>query len=319
MNFSNSDTESILPRQIFSRRTEIKIEPKSALIFGEFEPRSKIEPPWLKKFCEGLTYKITPNSDDLCLAKIPSYRDEWFSLRNQKWILEFFQFLGDCTVYFDITGLPNHVWMPLMRVCIEAGIEVNCIYVEPKDYAYNPNPKPGEYFDLSERIHGYSPIPTFTRLSTRNTEECTLVPLLGFEGVRFRHLIERMEPSENDISPVIGVPGFKLQYPFYSFEGNATELSATRSWQRVTYVDAACPFSLFSHLARLHNRDNKKHLQIATIGTKPHALGAMLYALKSTKVELLYDHPVRRQASTTGKSRCHLYHVSVYLLNQKIA
>ena len=319
MNSSNSRTQCILPRQIFSRRTEIKIESKSALLFGELEPRSKIEPHWLNEFCGKLTYQIIPNSDELHLVKIPRYRNEWFSLRNQEQTLEFFHLLGDCTIYLDITGLPIHVWMPLIRVCIEADVEVNCIYVEPGDYAYNPNPKPGEFFDLSERIHGFSPIPTFARLISRRTEECALIPLLGFEGIRFKHLIEKMEPNEQDILPVVGVPGFKLRYPFYSFEGNATELSRTRSWQRVSYVDAACPFSLFSHLASLHDKDNQKHFQIATIGTKPHALGAMLYALKSTNVELLYDHPVRNEASTTGKSRCHLYRVSFYLRNQNIA
>ena len=125
-----------------------------------------------------------------------------------------------------------------------------------------------------------------------------------------------METDDREIRPVIGVPGFKLQYPFYSFEGNAAELSATRSWERVSYVDAACPFSLFSHLTKLHEKCKLKRLQIATIGTKPHALGAMLYALKSTKVELIYDHPVRNKASTTGKSRCHLYRVSYYLRDQ---
>ena len=303
------------PKQEFSKRTEIKIEPKSVLLFGVLEPRSKIELDWFYEFGKKNIFQIFSESEDLHSLKIPRYKDERLYLRNQKSLLEFFQFLDGCTIYLDITGLPHHVWMPLVRVCIEADIELNCIYVEPNNYTYNSNPKPGEFFDLSERLHGFSPIPTFARLISKRPEECILIPLLGFEGIRFRHLIERIEPSEKDISPVIGVPGFKLQYPFYSYEGNATELSNTRSWQRVSYVDAACPFSLFSHLANFH-RKNRKHLQIATIGTKPHALGAMLYALKNTNVELLYDYPVRRSESTEGISRCHLYRISSYLRNK---
>ena len=171
MNSLSSRTQCVSPRQIFSQRTEINIEPESALLFGEFEPRSKIELPWLNEFCENSTYQIFPKSEDLHSVKIPRYRDDWFSLRNQGGILEeFFKLLGNRTIYLDITGLPIHVWMPLMRVCIEASVEVNCIYVEPENYTYNPNPKPGEFFDLSARIHGFSPIPTFARLNSRPIE-----------------------------------------------------------------------------------------------------------------------------------------------------
>ena len=126
--------------------------------------------------------------------------------------------------------------MPIVRVCVNARVPTNCIYVEPGSYTYNPTPKPGEFFDLSERIRGFSPIPTFARLTARRAEESLLVPLLGFEGIRFRHLIEKIEPSERDVAPVIGVPGFEIEYPFYSFEGNASVLSLTKSWQRVSFV-----------------------------------------------------------------------------------
>ena len=140
-----------------------------------------------------------------------------------------------------------------------------------------------------------------------------LIPLLGFEGIRFRHLIEMIEPSERDVTPIVGVPGFELEYPIYALEGNASVLSLTRSWQRVCFVDAACPFSLFYHLSSVRKSAKDRQLQIATIGTKPHALGAMMYAMKNNDVELLYDHPIRRQGRTSGASKCHLYYVSAFM------
>ena len=40
---------------------------------------------------------------------------------------------------------------------------------------------------------------------------------------------------------------------------------------------------------------------VAPIGTKPHAIGAILYAIKNpTKVELLYDNPKRSVQRTEG-------------------
>jgi hypothetical protein len=52
-------------------------------------------------------------------------------------------------------------------------------------------------------------------------------------------------------------------------------------------------------------------LQIAPIGTKPHALGAVLFCLSRPRsVELVYDHPIRKLGRTTGASRLLVYDVS---------
>ena len=315
MSSSNSLRLCLPLRQIYNARTDIDVASNSVLLFGDFEQRSEIDKDWLTVFGEGKTYEILPK-DDLHSVKIPRFRDEYISMRNQSHLIAFVNTLGTDPVFIDITGLPHHVWMPLVRVCVENRLDTICIYVEPKSYTYNPTPKPGEFFDLSEKLHGFRPIPTFARLATKRAEESILVPLLGFEGIRFRHLIERIEPSERDISPVVGVPGFELEYPFHTFEGNATVFSFTRSWQRIGYVDASCPFSLYSHLESLRRKFIDKHLQIATIGTKPHALGAMMFAMINPSVELLYDHPVRRKGRTKGMAKCHLYEISDFLCRQ---
>ncbi|APX16100.1 hypothetical protein BWR17_09800 [Phaeobacter inhibens] len=312
MIFSSNQLKYLPQRQSFNSRTGISVEPKSVLLYGVLEQRSEIDPDWLTVFGEENTYEVF-SGDNLHSVKIPKHQDGWISLRNQKELASFVSHLNANSIYIDITGLPHHVWMPLVRVCFEAGVETNCIYVEPESYTYNPNPKPGEFFDLSERFHGFSPIPTFARLASKRSEETTLIPLLGFEGIRFRHLVQRIEPSERDISPVIGVPGFEVEYPFHTYEGNAMILSQTWSWQRVNYVDASCPFALFSHLEEVHLKSTDRHLQVATIGTKPHALGAMMYAMHNSNVELLYDHPVKRKGRTKGMAQCHLYKVSDFL------
>jgi hypothetical protein len=52
-------------------------------------------------------------------------------------------------------------------------------------------------------------------------------------------------------------------------------------------------------------------LKIATIGTKPHALGAVLFSLLSPRsIELVYDHPIRKASRTEGSARVLLYEVS---------
>ena len=48
------------------------------------------------------------------------------------------------------------------------------------------------------------------------------------------------------------------------------------------------------------------------IGTKPHAVGAVLFYLDSpSDVELVYDHPVRKADRTMGTSRVCVYNISL--------
>ena len=148
---SLSEPALCLPqRRTFSQRKDINICSQSVLLYGVLEQRSQINQDWLTLFGNENIYKIVPGTN-LQTAKIPKFSGDWISLRNQRYLLKFVHQLDASTIYVDITGLPHHIWMPLVRVCIEADVSTNCIYVEPRSYRYNPTPKPGEFFDLSER------------------------------------------------------------------------------------------------------------------------------------------------------------------------
>ncbi|MDY7540123.1 hypothetical protein QN372_06035 [Undibacterium sp. RTI2.1] len=145
--------------------------------------------------------------------------------------------------------------------------------------------------------------------------------LLGFEGTRLKHIIENIEPNYEDIIPIIGVPGFKPWYLFDTFLGNRTTLSENSIWQRVLYAPAHCPFSCFYTLADLHEEFPDRAMKIAMVGTKPHALGSVMFHLANfCATELVYDHPIRKHGRTDGTERLHVYHVSAILklTNQEI-
>jgi len=49
-------------------------------------------------------------------------------------------------------------------------------------------------------------------------------------------------------------------------------------------------------------------LRIAPIGTKPHSLGAVLLKIAyPSRVDLIYDHPIRKKGRTKGKSKTLCY------------
>jgi len=190
------------------------------------------------------------------------------------------------------------------------------VYTEPMEYSYSTAPIEGEIFDLSERIRGLEPLPGFARLHG-SSDDFILVPLLGFEGPRFAYLVQQLQPDSDNIYPIVGLPGFRHEYPFYTYWCNKTTLVSTRAYRQVRYARANCPFSLFHVASDIMHRNAEKPLRIAPIGTKPHAVGAVLFVLANASsgqlVELVYDHPIRKAKRTSGASRVAVYYVSSFL------
>lgn len=235
------------------------------------------------------------------------------TLRNRASITHFFDSQDYDYIYLDITGLAHHVWAPLLRVIRSRREKSFCVYVEPGDSQFSGAPTEQTIFDLSEKIEGISPLPGFVSLVSDPVENVVFVPLLGFEGARFAFTLESVQPKREDIFPVIGVPGFRPEYPFYTYVGNRLPLLETRSWRNVRFAAANCPFQLYDLLCDISANREKKRMIVALIGTKPHALGAILYQLDhSDKTEILYDHPVRKERRTLGTSRVCIYDLAAF-------
>ncbi|MDP2898918.1 MAG: hypothetical protein Q8Q12_20465 [bacterium] len=234
-------------------------------------------------------------------------------LRSSSRLAAFWSSIDRPMCYLDITGLPHHIWAPLLRSGLSACRRLAAVYVEPADYQLSPVPTEGEIFDLSEKISGIAPIPGFASLTEPADERVCFVPLLGFEGIRFAYLVEQVQPPGERIIPVIGVPGFRPEYPFHAFQANMSVLKETQAWKSVRYARANCPFSLFYLLEDIAEQYPEHQLKIAPIGTKPHALGAVLFAATSRRpVELIYDHPIRKAKRTKDTGRLFVYFVSAF-------
>lgn len=213
-------------------------------------------------------------------------------------------------IYLDITGLAHNVWAPLVRAILAARKTLRVVYVEPSEYRRSSAPTEGELFALTERIAGISPIPGFASL-LRSDDNFVFVPLLGFEGTRLAYILEQVQPVGDKVVPIVGVPGFRPEYPFHSYLGNRAPLEATHAWRNLHYARANCPFSAYYILEEIAREWPDGAMKIAPIGTKPHALGAILFSLLSARpVELVYDHPIRRNQRTKGSARACIYHVS---------
>jgi hypothetical protein len=234
-------------------------------------------------------------------------------LRNRESLSSFWRELPNGVVYVDMTGLAHHVWAPLLRSSLEERLDVMFVYVEPEDYKHSGAPIEGQIFDLSEKIEGISPLPGFAYLGTAHELDTVFIPLLGFEGTRLAYLLEEVQPNNDRIIPIIGLPGFRPEYPFHTYLGNKRPLEQTQAWQRVRFATANCPFSLFYTLGEIASLNPRSVLQIAPIGTKPHALGAVIFKIISSRsVEIIYDFPLRKVGRTRGTDRLLVYYVSSF-------
>lgn len=216
--------------------------------------------------------------------------------------------LGD--IYLDVTGLAHNTWAPLVKVFLECNRKFCVVYVEPEGYAHNPTPRQGDIFDLSERITGIGPIPLFASLDIRPDDDVCFLPLLGFEGTRLSHMLEQVQPPADKVYPLIGVPGFRPEYPFFTFLANASPLLSSAAHRNIRYANSNCVSAAFYAIEDIMNKFPADLIKIGLVGTKPHALAAVLHAVRSPdRVELVYDQVLRKKSRTSGVAKTLVYDV----------
>jgi len=211
-------------------------------------------------------------------------------------------------MYLDISGLAHHVWAPLISAARRMKRRLRVIYAEPDSYRPHPSPASPTVFDLSTGFEGVAPLPGFARLSGPVDEtKMLLVALLGFEGSRPEHLALEID-SIPTVVPIVGVPGFRIEFPTFTVACNRPFLDEYRAHGNIRLARASCPFEAFETLVQLKEEYPDYYMYLAPIGTKPHSLGAVWFALENpTTTELLYDHPIRKPGRTEGLGIIHIY------------
>lgn len=206
-------------------------------------------------------------------------------------------------IVLDITSMSHDVWAPLMKSATLAGLDLLVVYTEPSTYRRASVPTPGQMFDLSERIQGIAPLPGFARLPAASREAPVFVPMLGFEGARYSYVRESVQIEQDRTFPIVGVPGFQPEFPGYTYESNRREIEEGFHGN-VRLAKANCPFDVFHVLGDVAEAFPGARIRVAPIGTKPHAVGAVLFALSGlADVEIVYDHPLRSAGRSEGSGR----------------
>ena len=236
------------------------------------------------------------------------------SLRSDESQVQFVSETRHRAVVIDITGFEHAHWAWLVRAALMSEARsIGAIYCEPENYTFSESPMGGEFFALSEKIRGIEPLPGFASIVPRHGN-FVFVPMLGFEGPRLSYMIEQVQPNQALTYPIVGVPGFQLEFPFYSVQGNRRVLlNEEHIWGNRRLANANCPSSVYTVLDNIRREHPEKVMKIAPIGTKPHALGAILFKLNfEDQVDIVYDNPIRKAGRTSGYSRTLFYNIGLY-------
>ena len=224
---------------------------------------------------------------------------------------------GDSSLIVDISGVDHTFWAGCMVESRSRVPALYFIYTEPERYkvAVTP-PSPSDFetgtFDLSDRSRGVSPLPRFANLHGPELYEgrSVFIPLLGFEGRRVLNVLSGLDPTPLQVVPIVGLPGYRLEFPSFTVTCNEVFLTETRSTARVRYAPANDPFQTMEVLAGIAREYPDSYMYIAPVGTRPHTVGALMYADREReRAEILFDHPIRKSESRQGTGNAHLYRI----------
>lgn len=232
------------------------------------------------------------------------------SLRDESSLIEL---LDVEKLLIDLSGLPHQIWAPLFKIAIQQKIPTRVLYTEPAEYKLHASPASSTMFDLSVNFDGLAPLPGFACLTgPQDNTKCLFIALLGFEGSRPERLLLQLDPSPKVI-PVVGVPGFQLEFPSYTIACNRDLLENTRSQVEIRLARASCPFDAFQELDNIKVDYPEHYLYIAPVGTKPHSLAAIWFAIVNPdSAEILYDNPIRTVGRARGIGVIHIYDFSKF-------
>lgn len=288
----------------YDSMSEISLNSDTLYIYGS-SPEERGTPGELfrKKFPESKYLMINEYTPDIVTF---NENEVNYGVRDKKGISEFIESYLVGSIYLDVSSLTCRLVAILLSSLVDIlkkdrSKRIKLIYFEPKHYNIEAFKSEGKYHDQSEPIEGMKPLPgLISIIPDSDNLQVFLIAFLGFEGGRFSYILEELTPPKDNIIPILGVSGFRLEYPFVAMWGNKIALKESESWRQVEYAKANSIAEAFILLHSLQNKYSSHKLKIAPIGTKPHAVAAILFAILNSNVEIVYDNPVRQKKRTLG-------------------
>lgn len=215
----------------------------------------------------------------------------------------------DNRIALDITGfsIPSiyRIMRYLKNKCKIKNIDV--FYTEPKHYIYEEGYFDSYHRNIKSRV--CAPIPGFVN-SGRNQKEILII-LLGFDGGLADLVYGKLGEEGKEIIRTIVINGFpsytaKLKdVSLYNNEGLINKLNKND----LKAASANNPFDTYNMLCKIKQETGDILLNLCSIGSKPMALGACLFALDNNEdCKVTYPFYTKTKfdfSEETGKIWCY--------------
>jgi hypothetical protein len=210
------------------------------------------------------------------------------------------------SVVLDITSLQHAATMFIVKVLMDlVPGEFFAVYAEPARYGNLSSTE----FRLTSGFLGNKPVPGFAR--QMRSSQGAMVAFLGFDGERIERILEDREQIKRVI-PVLGVPSYR---PGWNLHSLASAARVATSYQALEHMRSCPAYSVHEAVVLLESvlDEEEGQLMVAPLGTRPHTLATAIFASRTKRATIAYDHPIEDPSRSTGVGELHLYHLSGHL------
>lgn len=250
--------------------------PKDVLVITI--PNSKVETKDLQKeYYKNIFFDNAFINSDLTSSLIPCLKSVNEYVRNKN------------IIGIDISTMPIPIFSQILHFLLEKHNDKQIIiyYTEPTHYNL------GNVFDFNSLTGEIDlrAIPGFEGKTAQNKELKRIIfYILGFEQNYLNRLIPQ-DMNPDGIVPINGFPAFFPKYKDISLINNGLDYHEKDI--KIVFAEANNPFETYNQMCLLKNKYQDYCIDIIPAGTKPMALGACLFALKSgnNDVRILFPFP----------------------------
>ncbi|NOQ32110.1 MAG: hypothetical protein GQ570_13420 [Helicobacteraceae bacterium] len=243
--------------------------------------------------------------------------DDQNKFKNHLFGREFINTLSFQNYYIDATSLGFAEILLILHNLNEVRTNINIviIYAEPKEYKKEKKTPFGDSFDLTKVAGNFKKIPPYSLLIDSNTSsKAILIPFLGFENNRLGRIMESDDGARYEqYIPILGLPAFNPSWENISLQRHHQELKDITD---IKFSPASNPYETYQVLDDIYKNSVDPTLVLAPIGTKPHAIGAIIFLINKKEVGvdigLTYDFPKKKENRTDGIGNIYEYFISHY-------
>ena len=230
-----------------------------------------------KKCFEEINFIISSIDTNLSNNIIPCLRDINAYVNEKK------------VIGIDISAMPIPIFTQILHFLFEKhkNKKVVVYYTEPAHYNLD---NLFEFNALDGEIE-FKAIPGFEgKIAKENELQRMIFYILGFEMNYLNKLIPQ-EINPDEIVPINGFPSYFPKYKDISLINNNVNYHEMDI--QMFFAEANNPFETFNQINLIKSRYTNYCIDIIPTGTKPMALGACLFALKSgnNDIRILFPYP----------------------------